>query len=38
VAKHRDGATNDVEVRYDPVRGYHDGPDNSVGFDDKLPF
>ena len=38
VAKNRDGATNDVEVRYDPVRGYHDGPDNSAGFDNELPF
>ena len=38
VAKNRDGATNDVEVRYDPVRGYHDGPDNSGGFDNELPF
>jgi hypothetical protein len=37
VAKNRDGATNDVEVRYDPVRGYHDGPDNSGGFTE-LPF
>jgi len=39
VAKHRDGATNDVEVRYDPVRGYHDGPDNTLWLESEIvPF
>ena len=39
VAKHRDGATNVVEVRYDPVRGYHDGTDNTLWLESEIaPF